>query len=138
MRYNLYRVLSYKYLYLCTAFRRQTIPPRGGVLCKIYLTKKALLGGGHVWLERRSPLLLPFEVPSQGTSPSRFNGRTFRAANKYRRISLAAKFSGHTRTGTSSMRRDRKSHTVSVRQIKEDLQPQKQLPEEIMGVAIPK
>ena len=25
---------------------------------------RALLGGGHVWLERRSPLLLPFEAKS--------------------------------------------------------------------------
>ena len=45
---------------------------------KINETKAdALLGGGRVWLERRSPLLLPFEVPSQGTSPSRLTGRRF-------------------------------------------------------------
>ena len=34
----------------------------------------ALLGGGHVWLERRSPLLLPFGLPSQGNPPSRLSG----------------------------------------------------------------
>ena len=41
-------------------------------------TWNTLLGGGRVWLERRSPLLLPFEVPSQGTSPPNSVGRTFR------------------------------------------------------------
>ena len=45
---------------------------------------ETLLGGGRVWLERRSPLLLPFEVPSQGTSPSRFNGTTLRLIRKNR------------------------------------------------------
>ena len=36
--------------------------------------QKALLGGGRVWLERRSPLLLPFEAKSQLASPSRLAG----------------------------------------------------------------
>ena len=35
---------------------------------------RALLGGGRVWLERRSPLLLPFGLPSQGNPPSRLSG----------------------------------------------------------------
>ncbi len=50
--------------------------------------KKALLGGGH---------------------SSRFNGRTFRAANKYRLSTRRALSAGRTRTAISSMRRDRKS-----------------------------
>ncbi len=31
----------------------------------------SFLGGGHVWLERRSPRLLPFEAKSQLASPFR-------------------------------------------------------------------